>query len=181
MNILLSGKKCINENNLKGKSYSFQNNIPLEISNSKIELFNKFLFPLFSKNWKTLQENAYFIEKYKIKMEEFYKIYHLEDLSFYINLLKSIEAIIDEHNQLTELEKKMYGNNTDKNAKQVYSMIYKTTIIKLKPEYEVYDSIFGKPNRTNNEVYDDNIILRIKSLLKEENMTYDKLKLIIKG
>ncbi len=181
MNIILSGKKCVNTSNLKGKIYCYTNNIPLEISNAKIELFNMFLFPLFSKNWIKLHENSFFIDKYKNKMEEWYKIYHMEDLIFYLNLLKSIEVILEEHDQLTELENKMYGNNPDKNTKQIYSMIYKTTMIKLKPEYEVYDSIFGKPNRKNNEMYNEIIISRIKLLLNEENMTYDKLKSIIKG
>lgn len=180
MNISLSGKKCVNLLNLKGKTYYLNNEIPLEISNCKIEIFNLFLFPLFSKNWQSLQENLFFIEKYKSKLEEWYKIYRLEDLLFYINLLKSFDIIIQEHNQLVELEQKLYGSNGDgKNIKQVYSMIYKTTMIKLKPEYEVYDSIFGKPKRKENESYNEEIISHIKRLLNEETMNFTKLKSIL--
>ena len=37
-------------------------------------------------------------------------------------------------------------------------MIYKTTKIKLLPEYEVYDSIFGKPKREKGESYNSELI-----------------------
>ena len=55
--ISLSGKNQINENNLKGKSnYNIQS-IPFEIKNLKIAIMNKYMIPLFSKQWKTLYEN----------------------------------------------------------------------------------------------------------------------------
>ena len=178
----LSGKKCINLTNLKGKSYTLQSNIPLEISKYKIEILNLFMFPLSSKNWSILEENLFFIEKYKSKLEDWYNLYKLEDLLFYINILNSFDIIIQEHNQLKEIEQKMYGSNIDnngKNSKQIYSMIYKTTMIKLKPEYEIYDSIFGKPQRRENESYKEDVILRIQKLLAEENMNFTKLKNIL--
>ena len=182
LSVSLSGKKCISVLNLKGKAYSLQPNVPLEISKYKMELLNLFMFPLFSKNWDILQQNLFFIEKYKSKLEDWYKLYKLEDLLFYINFLKSFDVIIQEHNQLKELEQKVYGISNDTNSKkskQIYSMIYKTTMIKLKPEYEVYDSIFGKPQRRENETYKEHVILRIQKLLTEENMNFTKLKNIL--
>ena len=58
-------------------------------------------------------------------------------------------------------------------------MIYKTTKIRLLPEYEVYDSIFGKPKREKGESYKSEIIEKIRVLLVRDDITYSKIKDII--
>jgi len=55
-------------------------------------------------------------------------------------------------------------------------MVFKTSMIKLLPEYEIYDNIFGKPKRELKEKYDENIIQKIKELLKEDDINYKKIK-----
>ncbi len=55
-------------------------------------------------------------------------------------------------------------------------MIFKTTTIKLLPEYELYDSIIGKPKKELKQKYNENIIINIKNLLLKENITYKKIK-----
>jgi len=57
--------------------------------------------------------------------------------------------------------------------------MYKTTMIRLKPEYEIYDNIIGKPKREKNESYNELIIKDIQLLLKNENITFNKIKDII--
>jgi hypothetical protein len=52
-------------------------------------------------------------------------------------------------------------------------------MIKLKPEYELYDAIFGKPKRENNQIYNDSIIEMIQQLLTRENMTFQKIKEVL--
>jgi hypothetical protein len=49
-------------------------------------------------------------------------------------------------------------------------------MIKLKPEYEIYDSILGKPQKINKETYNEIIINEIQKLMIMENTTYDKIK-----
>ena len=58
-------------------------------------------------------------------------------------------------------------------------MIYKTTKIRLLPEYEVYDSIFGKPKREKGESYKLDLISKIKGLLAKDDITYAAIKDII--
>ena len=53
-------------------------------------------------------------------------------------------------------------------------MVYKTTKIQILPEYEIYNSIIGRPNKK--EPYNENIIHDIKTLMLKENITYDKIK-----
>jgi hypothetical protein len=49
-------------------------------------------------------------------------------------------------------------------------------MIRLLPEYEIYDSILGKPNRDLNEKYNETIIRHIKTLLTYDDITYNKIK-----
>jgi len=49
-------------------------------------------------------------------------------------------------------------------------------MIRLKPEYELYDLIVGKPDRRKNEKYDEDTIHCIQSLLKIENINFQRIK-----
>jgi len=172
--ISLSGKNQINENNLKGKSnYNIQS-VPLEIKNLKIAIMNKYMIPLFSKQWKTLYENLFFIYKYKNKVNNLYNLYKLEELKVYKDMLQLFEIMIEEHKILDDTERRLYNSTTSK--EQFVSMIYKTTKIKLLPEYEVYDSIFGKPKREKGESYNSELIEKIRVLLTKDDITYSRIK-----
>jgi hypothetical protein len=172
--ISLSGKNQINENNLKGKSnYNIQS-VPLEIKNLKIAIMNKYMIPLFSKQWKTLYENLFFIYKYKNKVNNLYSLYKLEELKVYKDMLQLFEIMVEEHKILDDTERRLYNTTTSK--EQFVSMIYKTTKIKLLPEYEVYDSIFGKPKREKGESYKSDLIEKIRVLLSKDDITYSKIK-----
>ena len=59
---------------------------------------------------------------------------------------------------------------------EVMSMVFKTSMIRLLPEFEIYDSILGKPSRELNEKYDENIINHIRRLLGHDDITYHKIK-----
>ena len=174
LSVSLSGKSLINENNLKGKSnYNIQN-IPLEIQNLKIAIMNKYIIPLFSKQWKTLYENLFFIYKYKNKVDKLYNLYKLEELKVYKDMLRLFEIMVEEHKILDDTERRLYNTTTSK--EQFVSMIYKTTQIKLLPEYEVYDSILGKPKREKGESYKSELIEKIRVLLSKDNITYSVIK-----
>jgi len=174
LSVSLSGKSLINENNLKGKSnYNIQN-IPLEIQNLKIAIMNKYIIPLFSKQWKTLYENLFFIYKYKNKVDKLYNLYKLEELKVYKDMLRLFEIMVEEHKILDDTERRLYNTTTSK--EQFVSMIYKTTQIKLLPEYEVYDSILGKPKREKGQSYSSELIKKIKDLLSKDNITYSVIK-----
>jgi len=174
MCISLSGKNIINENNLKGKSNFNVQNVSMEIKNLKITIMNKYMIPLFSKQWKTLYENLFFIYKYKNKVDKLYNLYKLEELLVYKDMLKLFEIMVEEHKILDDTERRLYNTTTSK--EQFASLIYKTTKIRLLPEYEVYDSIFGKPKREKGESYKPELINKIKNLLAKDDITYSKIK-----
>lgn len=166
----LCGKDKMQPNNLLGKNDSFQKNIPQEIKTLKIKIMNIIILPLISRQWSELYENRIFLEGIKIKLDHYYKLYKLEDLLLYKNIIHAFELMLNEHSQLTDLESQLYK------TEGFTSIVYKTAMIKLKPEYELYDTIFGKPKREKNQSYNDSTILYIQHLLAKENMTFQKIK-----
>ena len=164
----LTGKSSYTGINLTGKKMSGQIDVPRDIKNIKIQIMNNILLPLISKKWKTLRENLICLDSLKKKINSYYDIYKLDDLLIYKEILTSFEAVMDEHIQLEKLEKKLYASNDN----TMHTAIYKTTPIRLKPEYEIYDIILGKPNRNNNEKYDIIIINEIEFLLKKNDINF---------
>ena len=75
------------------------------------------------------------------------------------------------------MEKKLYGTSSSAGSKeQIISMVYRTTMIKLKPEYELYDAILGKENRDANKNYKEDIIKDIQKQMILENTDFQKIK-----
>ena len=183
----LTGKFSFNCNNLSGKKNNIitintntttNTNTPQEVTDLKKQILNYYLLPLTSKNWKKLQENMFFLENIRTKLYYYSSIYKLDDLSMYSDILKFLEYFVIERNEVEKLEKQLYYDND--NNKVMASMIYKTAPIKLKPEYEIYDFIIGKPDRKQSEKYDNNIIIDIQILLKKENITFNIIENFVK-
>jgi hypothetical protein len=167
----LSGKSQIQLNNLLGKNNT---NSLSNVKNFKLLLLETIILPLVRKQWKTLEENLYCIDNMKKKIDYYYYYYKLEDFLIYKEIIGAFENIILEHKQLEDLEKKIYGSSKD-----ISTIIYKTTMIRLKPEYEIYNVLFGKPDRANNESYNDIIIKDIEHLLSFENVDFKTIQNII--
>jgi len=171
--VSLTGKNQHNLNNISGKSFS-QKDLPYEVNRSKIYIMNHIIFPLVSRQWKKLQENLYCLDNIKKKIDTFYHYYKNDDLFIYREIINALEVILSEHMQLEELEKSVYGTSKD-----LSTMIYKTALIKLKPEYEIYDIIFGRPLRSKSEEYKQFIIEEIQKLLMVHDITFDKIRIYL--
>lgn len=170
----LTGKSINNKTCLSGKSSCLSTNLPSDILQIKIIILNNLILPLISQNWKTLYENLFCLEKVKKQINYYYETYKLDDLLIYKEIITAIEIMTNEHHQLEDLERKLYNSNND-----FLTMIYKTTMIKLKPEYEIYNIIFGKPLRDLNEKYEEQKIHDICMLLNNNNMNFEKIKTIL--
>jgi hypothetical protein len=166
----LTGRNKYNPHNLSGKSF-LENPPSIELNKVKMTIFNTILLPIISKQWRKLDENLFTIDKIKNKIDLISRKENIEDLVVYKDILKAVEVIVAEHKQLDELEKTIYGSAND-----VSTMVFKTAMIRLKPEYEIYDMIFGRPNRNKLEQYDEKTINRIIELLKKNDITFDKIK-----
>lgn len=177
----LSGISQSNENviNLTGKYYNYNCNysnkqiISTKIKKIKDKIIQNYLIPLFSKQWNTLKENIFFIDEIQNKINYYYGIYKLNELLVYVELLKVLKILIDNQKLLESYNESVNGK---RDPNEVTSMVFKTSMIRLLPEYEIYDSILGKPNRDLNEKYNEKIIKHIKTLLTHDDITYNKIK-----
>ena len=173
----LSGKNMdLNPHNLSGSSsYNKKSVISTEMKNLKIQLLNNYLIPIFSKQWDVLYENLFFVNAIRKKIQRYHTFYKMDDFVLYLDLIDLLEVVIDKHKLLEDMEKKITGTSKE----EVVSMIFKTTAIKLLPEYELYDNLIGKPKREYKETYNEEIIGDIKDLLRNPNINYLKMKMII--
>jgi len=164
-----------NELNLLGK-YSY--NFNYTSTNSKIKklkerILNNYLIPMVSKQWDILKENIYFIDDIQNKINYHSGICKSDELVAYNEMLKVFKVLIEKQKLLEDYDENMNGK---RDSNEIMTMVFKTSMIKLLPEYEIYDSIFGKPKREFNEKYHDDVIEKIKDLLKEDDITYKKIK-----
>jgi hypothetical protein len=167
MTINLTGINNRNEMNLTGKT-DMASTPSLKISNLKKYILSNYIVPLYSEQWQIINKNKFFIDETIKKINIYYKLYKLEELTVFLGLLTVLKILIEKNDMLNDVvdkTKRTYDKNT------IMSMVYKTTKIKILPEYELYNSIIGKPTRQN--PYDENIISDIKVLMVKPNITYD--------
>lgn len=171
MNHSLSGKSSFNENTLLGKSIVYQKdiNIPLEIQHFKIKIQNDFLIPFYKKDWNKLHENLFFLSNLKRKLNKFKHLPPIFDLSFYIDLLNILENIVEKERFLDEKQRLSI-------EEKEFALMVRLAPIRLLPEYEIYNSIFGKPLKEEKETYDLNKITMIQTLLAKDNIDFEQIK-----
>ena len=177
MTINLTGMNGSNKLNLTGKTECL-NPIINKMNILKKNIIKNYILPVYSDKWDVLIKNSLLINETIAKLNNYYNHYKLEDLKIYIEFLKIIKIVLEKNEQLNEYESQV---NYKKEKNYITSMIYKTTKIVLLPEYEIYNSIIGKPKRSTNEKYDENIINEIVRLIKREDITYDKIKTIVEN
>jgi hypothetical protein len=173
----LSGKNSSNTNSLLGSNQTQKGYVTNEMKDLKRQLLNNYLIPIFSEQWDVLYKNLFFIDKFKKKIETYYSFYKSDDFLLYLDLINMLEILVEKHKLLEYTERKITGTTKE----QVISMIFKTTAIKLMPEYELYDSIIGKPRKECKETYKDEIICDIHKLLKEPNIDYTRMRMVIQN
>ena len=175
----LSGKNHSTAIHLSGKlsSLSGSKDFSLEIKRLKEAILTQILVPLLSNQWEILYQNVFFLDILKKKIQSYHSFsIWREELSVYLDMLNLLEKVISEHRELEEIEKKMYGSVGGGAGEEVISFVYKTTAIRMKPEYEIYDAIFGKPQREKNEKYREEVLQEIQRMLTKENITFAKIK-----
>ena len=156
--------------NLSGKSSS-NNNSSIKLNKLKTYVLSNYIIPLYSEQWDVLNKNIFLIDETIKKINNYYKTYKLDELQFILELLKIIKLVISKNELIFDLEDK---TKRTLNKNNIINMVYKTTKIQILPEYEIYNSILGKPSKK--EPYNGNIINDIKILIMKENITYDKIK-----
>lgn len=163
--ISLTGINKQNLINLTGIQNSNISIEPIYIKNIKQRCFNYFIIPLQTNNWNIIDQNMFVYDDIFNKLNKYYKIKPSLDLEMYIAILNVIFQLNGEY--------KNYENNNKQNFDGLAKIIHNLPTIKLLPELELYNLIIGKPKKFD---YNQEIVSKIKKLLKIENITYDKIK-----
>ena len=176
MSFSLTGKPSV-YHNLTGKNKDRLLSIHVEVKKIKISILNTYLLPFLSKKWSKINENLFLLDQWKEKIDFYYKCFKIEELLVYKDILYILDVFMQQYTQLEDMEKKLYGTSSSAGSKeQIISMVYRTTMIKLKPEYELYDAILGKENRDANKNYKEDIIKDIQKQMILENTDFQKIK-----
>ena len=70
----------------------------------------------------------------------------------------------------------LFRSSSSNETNEIINMVYRTTLIKIMPEYEIYDNIIGKPKREENQVYKEDIIQDIQRYMLLENTTFQIIR-----
>lgn len=173
----IKGNQTIFPNNLKGKTFDKTTkhlSVPLPLIKLKKTIIDKFIIPIHLNNWQTIKENFFLLERIQTKINKYKENYNNHDLEIYDHLITFIKDYYDQHYEVELLENKLYGSNS--NINNLATFIYKTPAIRLKAEYEIYHLIFGKPNKKNQETYNILYLNKIIDLLKNDDITFNKIK-----
>jgi hypothetical protein len=170
----LTGKQTYNPLNLTGKTpYSNKTaDSPYYIVKIKRIIFDRYIMPIISKNWKILRENLFQINTIIGKVDTYYTTTKDESLILYKYILQVIRGTIDTADELTTLEGRLFDNGKD-----LAKLTQKMPRIRLKPEMEIYNLIIGKPEKNQ---YDKTILAQISELLKTDFITFSEIQEKIK-
>ena len=174
----IKGNVTFFPNNLKGLACNKTqniNNIPLPVIKIKKTIIDKFIIPMHLNQWQSIKENYFLLDKLTVKINKYKNYYKNYDLEIYDHFINFIKNYFNEHTEFQDLENKLYNTNNN----NIATLLYKTPVIRLKPEYEIYNLIFGKPKKINQETYNMLHINKIKDLLKEDDITFNKIKNIM--
>jgi len=147
--------------------------IPIEVKNIKIMIMDLIIVPFLSKQWKKLEENICFLDIITRKIDLCLSIYvDNEYLLLYKNLLVAFEISVNQHMEIKNLEKHFKKEG----ATNAGTMVFKTTMVRFKAEYELYNLIVGKPLFKNGQKYNESILLDILKLLELQTINFDFMK-----
>ena len=167
-NLSLTGQNVYNPLNLKGGVETQATSTPHHIRRFKTLVFDKFIGPLMRNDWKTLEQNYIVIDSLRERVDKYYKETKSEDLKMYSELLR---LVMDMFMKYRYFEKMSGQGNENKNLARIVAML---PSIRLRPEFELYNLILGEPDE--DEYYDDTKIAYIGQLLKDEEMTVDRIR-----
>jgi len=169
--LTLKGKQ-LNTNLLRLSGKISQPVIPPDISIMQMNIMNNIVMPLVKSQWNTVQQNLFLIDLLKPRIELYYSIYKFPELLLYKEVLSICNILLNEHIQLLDLEKRHYGSTMN----NLTNIIYKTAMVKIKPEYSLYNMILGTPKFGEGERYKLEILDEIRILLISPNASYEIIR-----
>ena len=164
----LTGTDSRNMLSLTGHHQTVSSQTPHHVRRFKTIVFDKFIGPLMRNDWAALEQNYVVIDSLRERVDKYYSETRNDDLKMYSELLKLVMDMFVKNRYFEGLSK---AGQEGSNIARVVAML---PALRLRPEHELYNLIIGEPDE--DEYYDDIKIAYIGQLLKDENMTVDKIK-----
>lgn len=166
---LVSNNNINNINSLKGSSLIVNTSA---IALIKERIISEYIVPIITNQWTVLNNNVWLINQIHKQLNSLVPIDN--SLCVYISIIKAIKAMAAKGILINQNIGTDTGNVSTSTSTS--TMTIKTSIIQLLPEYEIYNSIFGRPQRRLKQVYNEKIISDINRMLLQPNITFDKIK-----
>jgi len=164
----ITGIDSRNMLSLTGHHQTASSQTPHHVRRFKTVVFDKFIGPLMRNDWSALEQNYVVIDSLRERVEKYYAETRNEDLKMYSELLKLVIDMFVKNRYFDGL------SNAGQDGSNIARVVAMLPAIRLRPEYEVYNLILGEPDE--DEYYDDMKIDYIGQLLKDEDMTVDKIR-----
>ena len=169
--LTLKGKQ-LNTNLLRLSGKISQPVIPPDISIMQVNIMNNIVLPLVKSQWNTVQQNLFLVDLLKPRIDMYYSIYKFPELLLYKEVLSICNIVLNEPIQLVDLEKRHYGSTMN----NLTNIVFKTAMIKIKPEYSLYNMILGTPKFAEGKMYIPEILEEIRILLIMPNASYEIIR-----
>ena len=156
----------------QGSSNQCGGHIPTEVIKIKATIMRVIIIPSLAKNWKVLEENLIFFDSIQAKLTKLVARYPCLGLDLYVDLLNAFQTSVFMHIEIASLENKLYGSD----CSTVTTLLFKTVMIRLRPELEFYNLVLGKPNLSAGEKYNTAVINDILLMLEVPNVTFEQMK-----
>jgi hypothetical protein len=173
---LNGSKSMVNMSCLSGGTFkSHERN---DINKIRYKVLNELVIPFLNKKWDKMTENMMATSKIKKQLTVYQELYKSDEVVLLKSLFDSFEVVLQEHEKLTKYEKAentMLGGD-----KKIAQLVYEIPALKIKPEYEIYNYILGKPNQKRQETYNIHIIDDINKLLELDDIEFNAIVMFIK-
>lgn len=144
---------------------------PPEVRSFKIMIYDMLILPYLAGNWQKLTENIIFLDNITNKLNYFLSLFPKNELLLmYKDIITAFETLVLQHMELNALENYLSCGENDTST-----MVFKTSMIRLRPEYELYNLIIGKPNLKGGENYSQAILDDIISILNLGELSFNRI------
>lgn len=166
----LSGKPSF-KNGLRGFSSSASSMCTLNMIEFKTKMIDTIMIPFMSQDWRVLEENMFLMDLFREEIDRNPNA----DICVYKDLIMAIETVFAQQQEISILEKRLYGGRED-----MTTMVVKLGGIRLKPELELCNLIWGTPDHKKGERHDANMVNDVSSLMKNPRATFANISKYIK-
>ena len=162
---------------LTGRTSQFGNsgyNPSKEWLNFKLYIIDNFLKPMNKLNYELVRKNYYNFDFIIKRLDGFMTPENEEEITLFKKLVNLMRYSTETHMSYRDAKEKLYG------GKEMMKLMVETSRIILKAPFEIYNLLFGRPDKFKSIThtrYEDHLILEIEKILGDNpGILFDDIK-----